>query len=233
MGFTLVEVLLAVSLALGLMLSMLWFYQHAADIRTDVTEQIERVATHRRVMDRLTDQLRSAINYPVLNIGLDGINTELTFVSAVLPDQTAWAVLQVTEDPIPPQQDVRLVALRLRVGETENGEQVIEGIEVGVQRVIAMSTVEEGEGVEWTLLSPHFKFLRFRYWDGQQFVETWNEQGLPRAVEVGLGIDPLPEGVEPIDYPNDLATRVVYLSGTQSGATVRGGGLRGLGGGLP
>jgi len=242
-AFTLTEVLVAIGMAVGLMAALLWFYQHAARVRRDVTDQLQRIQTRRLVMNRLTDQLRGAMVYPFLNIGMEGDTQSITFVTAVLPGPAAWAVRQGTDDPIPPQQDLVLTQIGLRVVEDDDGYQVIEGLEARTQKLIAATNVTEDDDSETdetsasesALLSPFIHFARFRYWDGANWVETWAQATLPAAVEVAFGHEYLPEGTDPIDYPYDLATRVIYLPGSQGLSDDGGLGdlLRGLEGGLP
>ncbi len=59
-AFSLLEVVLAVSLALGLLAAMFGFSQHAVRVRAAVEEEVERVAAFRSVMRLLTEELRSA-----------------------------------------------------------------------------------------------------------------------------------------------------------------------------
>jgi len=58
-------------------------------------------------------------------------------------------------------------------------------------------------------------FLQFYYWDGSGWSERWDATTLPACVEVDLGVEPLPEGTDPLDYPYELFRRVIYLPGSR------------------
>ena len=55
------------------------------------------------------------------------------------------------------------------------------------------------------------QFLRFRYWDGSTWSETWSAPDLPIGVEVSLGGEPLPPESTAEEYPFELYRRVIYL----------------------
>lgn len=241
-GFTLVEMVLAIGLAISLMGSMLWFYRYTAQVRDDVSQRIQEIGAQRRVMDQITVKLRGAMMYPFLNLGLEGQTDQVTFMTTALPDRSVWAVQDVTEKPRSPQQDVRMVSYGLRLVEDEQNKLIIEGLETSEQELftaVIQIEVQEGEQEQdpegtaqknTILLSPYLYFVRFRYWDGSVWLDVWPPEGqptggLPQAVEIALGEQALPEGVEPIDYPYELSTRVVYLPAAvkvQTGNIIRG-----------
>jgi len=215
---TLLEVVLAVALTVGLMTAALAFYEAITAARNSFTDQLQTAqatAAQRRVMDRITEELRSAIVYRFLGAGLAGQPMEMRFMTANLPGKGVWATEDITERPIAPQHDIQLVGYRLRIGEDENGDEVIEGLERTVQRVLAAAVAEEGEDIEGALIAPQFRFVTFHYWDNQvgEWLPSWEEGDLPLAVEIVLGIEPLPEDLEPEDYPYETSRRVVYLPG--------------------
>ena len=231
-GFTLIEVLLALALAVGLLGAMIGFQRHAADVREDVQARIGRVQARRGILDKLTRELRAALAYEFLDLGLEGEPGRMTFITATLPGDAAWAVRRATEDPIPPEQDLQLVTYELRTQEDEAGREIVVGLQCKTQKVIGAKQAEEGKEVAVRLLSPDVRFLWLRYHDGSDWVEQWQEGSLPRAVEVVLGEQPLPEGVEPAEYPHDTWRRTVALPGSaparQTGNVVRGLGGTGL-----
>lgn len=235
-AFTLLEVVLALSLTVGLLGGVLGFYRHVLNVRTAVVRQAERVASVRLVMDRITGELRGAMVYPFLGFGMDGqVDVEgktcrMKFISVSLPGPAAWAVRKTTEDPIPPEYDMQLVGYRLLTVEDEQGVGQIVGLERTCQKILGARTAEEGPDKEIVpaLLSGHIKFLRFRYWQDNDWVDTWSEGGLPLAVEITLGAEPLPEDTEPEDYPPEYEShrRVIYLPAAK--ASLEGPIIRGL-----
>jgi hypothetical protein len=62
---------------------------------------------------------------------------------------------------------------------------------------------DQSESVELDLVAPEMKYLRFRYFDGVEWLDRWTvgEQGglgnsLPQAVEITVGYDPIPPEIE-------------------------------------
>jgi len=234
-GLTLLEVTLAVSLTVGLMGVALAFYQYVVDVREDFSSQLGTVQitnARRRVMDRMTDELRNAVTNPFLQMGLSGQATELRLITTVLPSTSVWSTRNITDEPVAPEQDLRIVGYRLRYGENEDGEEIIEGLERTEQRIITAQVAEEGEEIRGALIGPEFLFVGLAYWDNEagEWLDTWEGGDLPLAVEIRLGTEPLPEDMEPVDYPYPTYRRVVYVPGgirAFGGNTI----IRGLGGG--
>ncbi len=223
-AFTLVEVVLAVTLAIGLAGGVLAFYRHISDVRTRVRAQGQDLAAERLVMDRITAEVRAAMGFP---IRLQGAPHSVTFISATLPGAAAWAVRKSTEEPIPPEHDLQLVGYRLGKAEDEDGNVFITGLERTCQKIVAAPEVEEGDEISVALLTGRIKFLYLRYWQGSTWVETWTESALPLAVEINIGFEPLAEDTEPAEYEHEVFRRVVHVPG---GKKAGGGGTRIIGG---
>ena len=78
-----------------------------------------------------------------------------------------------------------------------------------------------------TLIAGPIKFIRFRYYDGGAWVDAWSDVTLPVAVEIILGVTPLPDKVLPEDYADPVFRRTVYIPR----ASVGGGAARPAGAG--
>jgi type II secretory pathway component PulJ len=219
-AFTLIEILLAVVLVVALMGTLLAFYRSSLEARADISRRMELLAAERILMDRLTNELRTALVYPFIQTGLDGSNDRMTFITATLPGPAVWTVRKITEDPPPAESDLQLVGYRLRVVEFEPGAFRAEGLERTCQKIIAVQTAEEGKEISVALLTSRIRFLNLRYWDGADWVTSWGG-GLPKAVEVTLGEEPLPEGLLPEEYPYATFRRVIYVPGASAGAAPR------------
>ncbi len=235
-GFTLMEVILAVALTVALVGGVFAFYLHGLKIRDRVNEQMDILLTERLIMDRMTSELRSAMEFRFLQMGMTGGSEKAQWISAQLPGPAAWAVRKSTDDPIPPETDIQIIGYRLRVDEDEEGQPVVEGIERISQKVLAPTTAEEGEPsegkeIEVVLLSRRIKYLRFRYWDGVSWINSWDGGDLPGGVEISMGPYPLPEGTSHEDYDEEVFRRVVFVPGGVRGQV--GAGLRGLNNGAP
>ncbi|MCD6364269.1 MAG: hypothetical protein J7M14_00160 [Planctomycetes bacterium] len=227
-AMTLLEIVLALTIVVGVMGGLYGFYSHVLSTCRAVRDAAEQIAAVRIVMDRMTAELRSAKVYPFVNFGLEGMRDNTRFVTTVLPGPAAWAVRSATEEPVPPEHDLQLVGYRLRTTEVAGEETIVEGLERISQKVIAAPDAEEGEEIEVAFLTSHVKFLSLRYWTGNGWQDTWNGPDLPGAVEIVMGFEPLEEGISPDEYPYETFRRVVYVpGGVRAG---RGTVVRGLGG---
>jgi hypothetical protein len=70
-------------------------------------------------------------------------------------------------------------------------------------------------GGNWALTNglaiEKLQFLRFRYYDGTNWLEAWTAPELPAGIEVSLGVEPLPPELTAEDYPFEVYRRVIYL----------------------
>src|SRR5688572_27247709 len=80
-AFTLVEVLLAVGIVAGLLVVVLFFYQQAAQLRTELLLDAERTSSARLLMERLTAELRTARAHTFYETPLVGDSTYLQFIA--------------------------------------------------------------------------------------------------------------------------------------------------------
>ena len=224
-AFTLIEVVLAILIAMGLLLVVLFYYSQAANLRTQLLIETERLATLRLLMDRLTSDLRSARSDFSLGIGLTGDATSLTVLSAGLPSAAAWQVAS-SDRTVHPEADLR----RIRYGAATRLEEtniLVIGLVREEQPLAAPRAAEE---IFADLLDPLFleaaepligepltdaiRFIRFRYWNGSAWSDAWSAGELPQGVEVTFGAEPLPEDLLPEEYPYEMFRRVIYLPGS-------------------
>jgi hypothetical protein len=175
----------------------------------------------------MTRELQSAMVYPFLGTGLTGEAEKMEFITAGTPGPAAWYERRVTEDPIPPEQDLRMVGYRLLIVEDEEtGDPIVLGLQRTEQKVMAPAdAAEEGSHIHAAMVAPRIRFLRLSYFDGSAWTRSWDSD-LPLAVEIAVGAEPLPPETSPEEYPYELHRRTVYLpGGTQalSGTIIRGG----------
>jgi hypothetical protein len=74
-------------------------------------------------------------------------------------------------------------------------------------RIGQRSDVARGRGHKQNnriLITDAFKYVRFRYYDGYKWLESWNDTFLPKGVEVTLGSEPMPADVELEKYPYEV-----------------------------
>lgn len=236
-GFTLLEMILAISLAVGLLGALYGFYDQVSSVRHRVLRQMAFYGAERQVMDRLTGELQSAVPYPFLGLALEGqvLLAESTggpwggsttrFFTTMLPGPAAWAEFSVTETPPPPEHDVQWVGYSLQVYQDEEGLWHNGGLVRSVQRLLTSPLAEEGEGPEAEIVvepfAPEIKFFYVQYYDGQAWTDAWIDGTLPMAVEVVLGAEELPEGMDVLDYLAEpglypVFRRTIYLPGGTS-----------------
>jgi len=222
-AFTLLEVVLALTLTLVLAGAAYAFYRQALEMRRSVHLQSDSVLAQRRILDMIAEDLRSAVAYSTLQTGLNGEVESVSFPRTTVPSGAVFAERRFTEarpslgqDPAAgdvrePEHDVQLVGYRLRREEDEEGVEQIVGIVRTCQRNVTAETAEEGSDIEAVLLSGHVKFLYLQYWDGEQWVETWPGPSAPPAVRVAVGLETLEEGLTHAEYPHETLWRVVAV----------------------
>lgn len=228
-AFTLVEVVLAISLTLGLIGAALSFNHYVQTVKNDVLSDVEASTAQQRAMELMTCELRSAM-VPMLSrpgapplFGMVGSNNEVAFLSTLVPGASAWLPPEQHTAEMPVQGDVQRVMYRIRY--SEEGAASNDGLERISQSALAADDDRSPAMVD--LVAPGVHFLRLRYHVGDpasgQFsgvsdngwVDTW-QGALPLAVEVTMGQNPLGEGQDVNEYlaSNETFRRVVYLPGT-------------------
>lgn len=229
-GFTLLEVMLAMVLIVGLIAALLVFYWRVLGIRQTTIDYAKAVAARRAVMSRLTDELQAAINEPGLGQVLEGKADSLRFVTTGVPGPGVWLPdAQATGPQKTEASDVHIVDYYLASSEDNNGSTVVNGLDRSVQPLLTATKIEQGTTVSTRLVSSQIKFIQFAYYNGSAWQSTWQANNLPAGVEVTLGSEPLPADTAPADYPYPVARRVIALVAgvspfSASAANVNGGG---------
>ena len=216
-AFTLIEVLLAVSIIAGLLMVVLYFYQQAAELRTELLLDAERSSSARLLMDRLTTELRASRSHTFYEVPMVGDSTYLQFITTDLPSQTAWTGERLGR-MTKPESDLKLVSYGTEVSlEETNVVGLVRAEEALVElrtTVSSEATLPTDAGTNKTnriLITEAFKYVRFRYYDGYKWLESWNDTFLPKGVEVTLGSEPMPADVEVEEYPYEVFRRVIAL----------------------
>lgn len=235
-GFTLIEVVLAVSLIVSLMGSAIWFTNHIASARETVNNRTREIVARRSLMRRITSELQCALNMRSLGLGIEGQPDHIAFVTTALPGRSVWVDRNILDQPVPPETDIRLVTYRQAIEEDEEGAEQVVGIERTCQKLLDAPEAEEGENIRVALITEELKYLRFSYYDGESWSKTWTAgQGLPLAIEVTIGDEPVYEDAltdmedeeeELEDYPGRASKRLIYLPLSvmkTQGTVIRGG----------
>ena len=228
-AFTLLEVVLAISIAIGILVVALTFHQQATVLRGSLIDEAERLAAVRQIMDRLAADLRVA---PVHErIGFTGDSNSLRFVSTALPlpgggvqsdfkriayrttfsgDGTNLAVsgLVRTEEPA---LELIAPAARASAPASSNDETNAPAESTTSTNAPAATPVS----VASEPLTEALRHLRFRFWDGVAWVDSWSGTTPPPGVEVTLGFEPLSADLPPDQYPGEIFQRVIFLPAGQ------------------
>ena len=219
-AFTLLEVLLAISIALGLFVVALHFYQHAADLRTQLIDESERLSAIRQVMDRVTADLRGG--FAPSSQGFSGDSNSLCFVTTHFPSRLAWRSTAADPGSIR-ETDLKLVRYgltRTTEGTNDNvsGFIRVEQMLTELNSVPAATALTNNPGSKTSAtnfvaepITDAIRFVRFRYWDGITWTDSWAGTALPLGVEVTLGTETLKDGEDPDDYGGEIFRRVIHL----------------------
>ena len=228
-AFTLIEVLLATVIIAGLLAVVLFFYQQAAQLRAELLVETERVSAARLLMDRITTELRQARRHSFFATPMVGDASSIQFITATLPPTTAWggdSYGRATR----PATDLKLVIYGTSVGEdatnvlgiTRSEEPLVEFRTVASTEVFSSTFVTEETNNTAVLVSDQLRALRFRYFDGGAWYDSWNDTRLPGAVEVTLASEVLPEVDELAELlgeaeapAGEVFRRMIFLPGSR------------------
>lgn len=221
-GFTLVEVILAIGISVGILVVALVFYNQAANLRNQLLAEAENVSSIRLAMDRLSLELQTAFLTP--QQGFVGTADSMEFTTSGALDPKAWNRTRSgrSEGPV---TDLKLVSYRVVFSIDEGANLVVDGLErseeplvIGARRAVVTNSAEmaglsmpgmtnrpgTGSGSnalaagsttnqnQGDLLNRSIRQARFRYWGGGQWVENWNQAGLPQGVEITFSPEPAP-----------------------------------------
>ena len=236
-GFTLLEVVLALSITIGLLVVVLYFYQQAARLRDSTLGATAGLAAVRLCMDRLGTELRTASAQPG---SFSGGPRELEFLHCELPEPPGGVAGETPREVAPA---FRLRRIRYALPETDDpadGPGLVRtettvtaaAPEPGVESVAAEppdtndvwaveGTTAEVEGTRVTtvfpgagtaaLTLPEIRHLGLRYWDGAAWVDSWSGSSLPRGVEITLALESVSPDAGPDAVPDDIFRRVIAL----------------------
>lgn len=266
-GFSLLEVILAIGIAVGLMLVVLHFYRQAAELRTQAVAETGKLRETRLVMQKFTDELQRIFDHPT-TVSFKGDSNSVQFVTTHLPDRSEWQGSELGRASRP-ETDLILVRyvggptrsngffrsaqslVTIRdpnvdeaaddfddeemseeageerdAAETENDEESETDSETGEDSGAEADADDESGGraeqgedsksafdtlSQPRLLTQNIRFSRFRFWNGEEWQDTWSGQTPPEALEITLGFEPLPELLEPDQYPHEIFRRAIYI----------------------
>ncbi|MEY4689975.1 MAG: hypothetical protein RIT19_300 [Verrucomicrobiota bacterium] len=228
-GFTLIEVVLAIVIAVGLLTGVLVFYRQAAVLREEILRKADHLSAVRLVMDRISTELRTAPpgtgGAPVVS----GDSRSLRMLHTTVPSRTPWRGGTLGRSGFG-EADWVEVSYRCSTDTNQPGLFRQERIPAGGATVATNlpTDLETAGGVGTNTfnapigipLSEAIRHLGFRYWDGSRWLNAWDRAEPPTAVEVSLGLEP-PDEEEaladdsdtgaPEEYPFEVFRRVIAL----------------------
>lgn len=214
-AFTLIEVILAVVIAAGLLVVAISYYQSAAELRERLLEESNQLSTMRLMMDRVSSDLRTALAEP--RQGFTGGSDFMRFVHAgsPTPGNLADGALKLVNYGVVTNAEGTNVAV---IGFNRLEEPLVEKrVAATNQEAISfnggmdpMATTTNAVVVAAVEpMTRAIRFVQFRYFSGSEWLDAWDAADLPLGVEVTFGAKPAsPEGEE---YSGELFRRVIAV----------------------
>ncbi len=213
-AFTLLEVVLAIVIAVGMLLVVLFFYQQAADLRGQLLVEAERLSVARLLMDRITGELRTTRRHSFFQGAFIGESDFIQFIKTDFPSHAPWNGGSLGR-AVAVETDLKLVSYRFASAQGTNAAGLARSeetlLEATQPRGVPESSGEQSALVASQILTDTIQLVRFRYWDGKSWINSWSGSELPRGVEVTLGLEPLPSDKDLSEYPAELFRRVICL----------------------
>ena len=210
-ALTLLELLLAIGLIAMLSAMMFMFYDSILRTREVGVKNITDLGLARSIAMKIAEEIRAANGFVKgIGPGVSGDDRMITIQTIVLPDKELLLKRSVKDGLPAAQCDIRQVQYYLAYDEDEQFDYVdgtVAAAPMGLVRreikTLFQQVIRENQTkqVDLDLLSPEMKYVRFRYFDGVDWVDKWDigtdlEGGLgnslPQAVEVTVGYKALP-----------------------------------------
>ncbi|HUW81387.1 MAG TPA: hypothetical protein VMZ31_01170 [Phycisphaerae bacterium] len=210
-GLTLLEMLLAMGLMVVVMGVVQMFY--VGSLRTaDEGEALCRdVVLAQAALRRIAEDIRSCSGFlAAYGPGIAGDAHFMVLHTVRLPDKALFEDRSIRDEPLPAECDITKIQYYV----AEDEEEMVE-LEDGTEQLLVYGLVRweqntlhqpvlverddgqfEDERFDVELWADEIKYLGFRYFDGVEWVLTWEAgpgNSLPQAVEVTVGFTPVTE----------------------------------------
>lgn len=221
-GFTLLEVILAMSILAVVSGLMYWFFWNSMSTTERETGKARDVQLVRAVLDRLARELRQASGFvPNYGAGVIGYEHAISINTVVVPDKQLMYPRSITDRQEVGQFDLQEV--RYYIGWDEentnsNGDPRALGLVRRVSKTFLREVIIEGDeesdsgdeeqtvAIKEELYAPEIKYIEFKYFDGATWWDDWEiKQGnaLPQIVRVTVGFVPELPDEEDLDLVED------------------------------
>ena len=211
-GMTLVELLLALGLIVLVSAMMFQFYEQTLRSRDRGTQVMTDHKLARTIAGMIAEEIRSANGFVTnLGPGINGDDRTISIQTVALPDKALFLQRSIKDEPLPGECDIRHVQYYLAYDEEDAQYEYSDGRQAAAPmglvrreiRTLNQPVIDEtrSQTVDLDLIAPEMKYIRFRYFDGVDWVDKWDigrdmEGGLgnslPQAVEITVGYTELP-----------------------------------------
>jgi type II secretory pathway component PulJ len=218
----LIEVILAVAIASALLVVAISYYQRSADLRNQLLEESERLTTMRLVMDRIGLDLRTAFAEP--RQGFSGTSDSMKFahLGSPTPGNLADGAIKLvtysaatnapgligadtnstgTNAVVFGLNRVETPLVEMRIAGPTNSDALSFNGAMDPMASLTNNVVEP--------LTRSIRLVHFRYFDGSDWLDSWDGVDLPLGVEVTFGDQPAAADEE--EYAGELFKRVIYI----------------------
>lgn len=223
-GFTLLEVIIAISLMIMLMSMLFVFYENALAQREEGTKRSRDAQLARVVLERMAREVRQAVGQiPGYGIGVFGYKDRIEVNTLVIPDKKLTERRTVRQNNLPSQFDLQQIRYYVAWDEenlTDEGDPQALGLVRRVSKTYLRDAVVVSEEVEDAveatdesqlaykeeLYAPEIRFLELKYFDGATWWDDWElTQGnsLPQMVRITIGFEPVVPDSEEFDVVDD------------------------------
>ena len=221
-AFTLLEVVLSLSIVAVVSGVMYWFFWNSMSTTEEHAAKSRDVQLVRVVLDRLARELRQANGFvPGYGAGIIGYEHALSINTVVLPDKKLMYPRSIKDQQEVGQFDIQEVRYYIGWDEEntdENGDPRALGLVRRVSKTFLREVVIEGDeegdageeeqtvAVKEELYAPEIKYIEFKYFDGATWWDDWEiTQGnaLPQIVRVTVGFEPVLPEEEEMDLVED------------------------------
>lgn len=211
-ALTLLEVLLAIGLMVLVSLLLFSFYDQVMRTRESSLKVTTAGYLAKMVAHQIAEEIRASNGFmSTLGPGVTGKERFISFQTVTLPDRKLFRQRGIEELPPPAECDIRQVQYYLAYDQDDEnytypngttGKAPLGLVRREVKTHFQTALFEKDENsVSLDLVSPELKFIRFRYYDGVDWLDRWDlglqpegkmGNSLPQAIEITVGYQEVP-----------------------------------------